>query len=100
MCLDSDKKILPLYYKHIIATSSRKIMMFEISPACVFRSLFTAVMNSFTSPSTNFFHFLKLNFGWTSIKCFYDNGLVYLAAVEFVMETIVSEYENVVKERV
>ena len=25
MCLDSDKKILPLCYKHVIAMSSRKI---------------------------------------------------------------------------
>ena len=26
MCLDSDKKILPLYYKHVITMSSRKII--------------------------------------------------------------------------
>ena len=29
----------------------------------------------------------ETKFGWTSIKCFYDNSHVYLATVEFVMET-------------
>ena len=38
--LDSDNKILPSCYKHVIAISSRKIR--ESSLACVFRSLFKA----------------------------------------------------------
>ena len=41
MCLDSDKKNLHLCSKHVIAMSSRK-KQGEISPACVFRSLFRA----------------------------------------------------------
>ena len=42
MCLDIDKKILGLCYKHVISMSSRKSIKGEISPACVSRSLFRA----------------------------------------------------------
>ena len=41
MCLDSDKKIMPLCDKHVFAMSSRKIRgkSHYLSLACVFRSL-------------------------------------------------------------
>ena len=41
ICLDSDKKILPLSYKHVIATSSRKSKEKYHQLVC-FRSLFRA----------------------------------------------------------
>ena len=41
LCLDSDKKMLPLCYKHIFAMSSHKIRG-ESPVSCVFRSLFKA----------------------------------------------------------
>ena len=40
MCLDSDTKILPLCYKHVIPMSLRQFK--DKSLACVFRSLFEA----------------------------------------------------------
>ena len=43
MYLDSDKKILPLCYKYVIAMSSRKIKGELNSLTCVFRSLFKAL---------------------------------------------------------
>ena len=48
MRLNSDKKILPLCYKHVIAMSSHKIRG-EISLACVFTRLFKAPKGNLVS---------------------------------------------------